>query len=62
MIKVTSDATSFFDWAGGDGILIMKLGGAGLDERPYDFQLVLYDALNVNGIVWGEVNLTVEGS
>lgn len=39
--------------------LKLKLGGASLTDGQYKAQLVIYDAVNYNGIVWGELTITV---
>lgn len=52
-----SDVTpGIFDWTseGVNGRLFMKLGGQGFTPGDYTPRLVLYDATNVNGIVWSD--------
>ena len=49
-----------FDWSTGvTGKVILALGGEGIDGGLYRAKLTLYDAINTDGIVWGEFNLTV---
>ena len=59
-VRATSDQTSYFDWTQGDGLLVIALGAAGLAARTYNCNLVVYDTLNTDGIVWGKMSVTVE--
>lgn len=58
----STDSPTSFDWAsrGADGVIILKLGllslPAGKDKKA---ELIIYDAVNTNGIVWGQFVLTV---
>jgi hypothetical protein len=61
-IIVDSSVTAgVFDWSGGDGGVILTLGGVtdlvvGSRYRP---ELIVYDATNTNGINWGKISVIV---
>ena len=59
-VRATSDATAYFDWSQGGGLLVISLGAAGLAARTYNCNLVIFDTLNTDGIVWGKMQLRVE--
>ena len=42
------------------GEIRMALGDQDIDEGSYDVIIVIYDAVNINGIVWGTIDIKVE--
>jgi len=63
VVYSSADDADAFDWAteGADGILRLALGKisslvAGKDRKA---ELILYDASNTNGIVWGTVHVKI---
>jgi len=54
---------TWFDWTSGTtGELRLKLSGVtGVSPGNYDVELILFDATNTNGIVWGEIPILVKG-
>lgn len=58
----SDEDADLFDWSAGSGILSLHLGAAGLDAgNEQAAKLVIYDAGNTNGVVWGEqLRLTVQ--
>jgi hypothetical protein len=47
-----------FDWSGGvSGVLILALGDEVIPAGSYRARVILYDATNTDGIVWGEIKL-----
>lgn len=58
----SADYPTAFDWVtrGADGIVILKLGGLELAAgRDSKVELIVYDNVNTNGIVWGEVPIKI---
>lgn len=49
-----------FDWSAGDGKLSLALGAESIVTAIYDAELVVYDAENTNGIVWGSFKVVVK--
>jgi len=48
-----------FDWSGGNGVVVLALGGESIGPGRYAAELAVYDAVNTQGIVWGGFDLTV---
>lgn len=48
-----------FDWTIGDGKVYITLGAQSITAGTYYSQLVVYDSVNTNGIVWGELTIMV---
>lgn len=49
-----------FDWSAGNGVLEIALQGQSITANEYyDTQLIVYDAINTNGIVWGKISIVV---
>jgi hypothetical protein len=46
-----------FDWAGGDGELILNLSNVVVTPDVYYFYLILYDDYFVNGLVWDTLSI-----
>lgn len=56
---LTTDGT--FDLSeGSSGILSIRLGDQEIESGAYGSEIVIYDATNDNGVVWGEVKIIVE--
>jgi len=57
----SADHPTWFDWdTGVTGKIIIKLGSAELTSKErYLFNLILYDAVNTNGIDWGRIAVEV---
>lgn len=55
----SSTSPAAFDWSGGNGQLILSLGGESIAPGRYTAELVVYDAVNTQGIVWGAFDLAV---
>jgi hypothetical protein len=56
------DYPTAFDWVtrGEEGIVILKLGGIELTSgKDTKVELIVYDTINTNGIVWGTVPIRV---
>ena len=51
-----------FDWDQGNGVVEFALGGQELLAGDYQARIVVYDNVNVNGIVWPEFSVTVIGT
>lgn len=49
-----------FDWSEGDGKLFLTLGAQTITAGTYTSELVVYDSVNTNGIVWGRMTIRVE--
>ena len=50
-----------FDWSSGaDGILTLTLGDEVIPEGSYRARIIIFDAANTDGIVWGEIKLIVK--
>lgn len=57
---VDSDLHSgVFDWTVGDGKLFLTLGAQTITAGTYTSELVVYDSVNTNGIVWGRMTILV---
>jgi len=41
-----------FDWSQGSGVLVLDFGGLSIPVGIYDAELVVYDSVNTDGIVW----------
>ena len=48
-----------FDWSDGDGKLYLTLGAQTITEGTYYAELVVYDSVNTDGIVWGSFTVKV---
>ena len=58
---IDSDVHSgVFDWTDGDGKLYLTLGDQTITEGTYYSELVVYDAVNTDGIVWGSLTISVK--
>jgi hypothetical protein len=63
LIVSTDSAAGLITWAeaGYDtGEIRMELGGQDLTPGRYDAPLIVYDAANITGIMWGTVAFEVE--
>ena len=49
-----------FDWTPGDGKLYLSLGAQTITAGTYYSELIVYDSVNTNGIVWGSFTILVE--
>jgi len=49
-----------FDWSDGDGKLYITLGAQSITAGTYYSELVVYDSVNTNGIVWGSFTVMVQ--
>lgn len=51
-----------FDWEtrADEGVLILDLGGQTITAGSYLAELIVFDATNTNGIVWGNIPIIVE--
>lgn len=49
-----------FDWGDGDGKLFLTLGAQTIAVGTYTAELVMYDSVNTNGIVWGRLTILVK--
>lgn len=60
--KVVDSDTSpdAFDWSEGSGKLTLILGAESIPEGLYDAELTVYNAENINGIVWGTFKTVVK--
>jgi hypothetical protein len=61
-LTVSSDtSTEVFDWLGGDGKLLLSLGGIPAFEKgdKYEPELIVYDAQNDSGVSWGRFIVAV---
>ena len=57
---IDSDVHSgVFDWSDGDGKLYLTLGDETIVAGTYYSELVLYDSVNTDGIVWGSLTIMV---
>ena len=54
-------AAGVFDWSVGGGLLTLQLGGQEIAVGRYDARLVVYDPGHSNGLVWGDIEIMVEG-
>lgn len=52
--------TSVFDWSDGDGKLYLTLGDETIATGTYEADLVVYDSVHTNGIMWGMITILVE--
>ena len=60
-ILIDSDVhTDVFDWDDGDGKLFLTLGAMSITAGTYASELVVYDSVNTNGIVWGKMTILVK--
>ena len=48
-----------FDWSVGDGELDLTLGAQTITAGTYFTELVVYDSVNTEGIVWGSFTVKV---
>ena len=48
-----------FDWSVGDGELNLTLGAETIATGTYYAELVVYDSVNTEGIVWGSFTVKV---
>lgn len=46
-----------FDWSAGNGKLVLALGAENLSAGSYIAKLIVYDADNTDGIVWGYLRI-----
>lgn len=59
----SDDSTDAFDWSSGaDGVLRLSLGAETVPAGSYRARVIIYDASNTEGIVWGEIKLTFEAA
>ena len=59
-ILIDSDLHSdVFDWSVGDGELDLTLGAQTITAGTYFTELVVYDSVNTEGIVWGSFTVKV---
>lgn len=57
---IDSDTHSnVFDWSIGDGELNLTLGAQTIATGTYYAELVVYDSVNTDGIVWGSFTVLV---
>ena len=56
------DNSEYFDITTGDGILKLSLGKVAnlVEGKTHKFDVVLYDAANINGVNWGYFKTTVK--
>lgn len=46
-----------FDWSGGGGKLVLKLGQEPVLPGTYIFYLIVYDPSNPDGVVWDKIKI-----
>jgi hypothetical protein len=47
---------------GVDGRITLQFGGETINAGTYKCQVIVYDPTNVNGVVWGEIQLAIKRS
>lgn len=58
---IDSDVHSgVFDWTDGDGKLYLTLGAQTISAGTYESELIVYDAVNTDGIVWDVFTIRVD--
>jgi len=58
---ISSDTSpDAFDWSTGEGKLSLALGAESIATALYNAKLMVYDAENTNGIVWGKLRIVVK--
>ena len=55
----SSSSPTAFDWVsnGKNGIVTLTLGNENVPEGTYNFEVIVYDPSNINGIVWDSIKL-----
>ena len=48
-----------FDWSAGDGVLSIALGDEVIAPGAYSVWLIIYDPTDTDGLVWGQLRLTI---
>ena len=61
-LVVDSDKESIFDWStlATSGIVVVQLGHINLKNTKDKWRLVVFDATNPNGIVWGDTDFQIK--